>query len=353
VFYLSGQKLLVGDNPYLKYGQDIVRNPPTALLFFVPLALFTVQFSQSLWFTFSFIAFLVGSYYLFKIISLGSNNKINFVSLKFWELYLTLVFLFFPFRYNLGSGQINNFLFLTLILSFYYFVKKQSFKTGVFLALGIILKITPLFFFYVLVIQRKFRILIYLITSLALLLILPVLFFGIKIYNQFFSIGGSFVEFSNATYYNQSFTGFLSRTFHSTQLTFWVTILTLFLSLLLIFKINSSSKKDFFSLTLIWNISILSMLIFAPFAWQYHFVIAIFPLTMTSYLACRFKSSYLFYLLIFISYLGMGWNFKSPESLITLGVLGSVLLSHTFWGSFLLLVLNYFLVFKMKPGEIN
>lgn len=94
------------------------------------------------------------------------------------------------------------------------------------------------------------------------------------------------------------------------------------------------------------------MLIFAPFAWQYHFVIAIFPLTTTFYLLYRAKASLVLFFLIFLSYLLIGWNIKNPTGFIDLGLLGSIIMSHVLWGSILLLFLNYQLIKKLDRKKL-
>lgn len=115
VFYLSGQQVINKQNPYLQLGKDIVRNPPPALLLFSLFPLFPVLVSQTLWFIASMVLFILGSFILFKILGILDKDKLfNVNNWKLWVFYLSLVFLFFPFRYNLGSGQVNNLLFLLL-----------------------------------------------------------------------------------------------------------------------------------------------------------------------------------------------------------------------------------------------
>jgi len=101
VFYLSGQQAVVKQNPYLMLGKDIVRNPPPALLLFMLLPILPIQLSQIIWFILSLIIFFIGSYFLFKIlVELDRDKFLIPLNWKLWLPYLSLAFIFFPFRYN-------------------------------------------------------------------------------------------------------------------------------------------------------------------------------------------------------------------------------------------------------------
>ncbi len=96
VFYLSGKQALNGQNPYLEIGKDIVRNPPPVIPVFMLLALFPILISQTIWFIVSLLGFLIGSYFLFKVLEGEGKSKISLTNnWKIWLLYLSLVFSFF------------------------------------------------------------------------------------------------------------------------------------------------------------------------------------------------------------------------------------------------------------------
>ncbi len=173
---------------------------------------------------------------------------------------------------------------------------------------------------------------------LSILLTLPLI--GVKTYQNYLAIPNSFFDFSLSVYTNQSITGFLARVSNNYDLNKLVYFVSFLIVLIILFKLAKKNIKGTHTLVL-WNIAILSMLIIAPFAWQYHFVIAIFPLTTTLYLLYKTKASSVLFFLIFLSYLLIGWNIKNPTSFIAFGLLGSVILSHVLWGSILLLFLNY------------
>lgn len=212
VFYLSGKQALNGQNPYLEVGKDIVRNPPPVIPAFMLLGLFPILISQIVWFNLSFLIFLIGSYFLFKILENEDKFKISLANnWKIWLLYLSLVLRFFPFRYNLGSGQVNNFLFLFLVLSFYFVKQSKYFFSGLSLALGIFLKITPILLLYPLVIMKENKLLKWVVFNLVIIILLTLPLIGFKTYQNYLAILNSFFNFGLSVYINQSIIGFLAR----------------------------------------------------------------------------------------------------------------------------------------------
>lgn len=347
LFYLSGQQAIEKSNPYIMLDRLIVRNPPPALLLFMLFPLFPILQSQVMWFVISLLLFLIGSYFLFK--TLAESNKDSFfnpLNWKLWLCYLSLVFAFFPFRYNLGSGQVNNLLFLLIVVTFYLIRRNRAVWSAFILALSIALKITPIFLLYTLFLQKKVENILWTILSLILIGIVTAMLIGSKVYNNYLAVPGSFWDFGVTTYYNQSFAGLLSRAFNNPELTKWVVLLTITTMSALLFIFYKTNKGSFSVNSVLLNLSIIYMLIFAPFAWQHHFVIIIFPLVVTAYLGYKMKLSYKFFLLLALSYLLIGWNIKNPTIFMG-GIIGAIILSHVFFGSLLLLIINYYLASKV------
>lgn len=188
--------------------------------------------------------------------------------------------------------------------------------------------------------------LLWCISSVIAFVLITSLLLGSEIYKKYLVIPNSFLDFNNSVYYNQSMAGFLARAFENPELTKGVVLLTLILGLLyfihLILK-TKFSKSTFRADLIFWNISILYMLIFVPFAWQYHFTIAIFPLVTTVYLGLKHRFSFKFFIMLAVSYLLMGLNIKLPQNFIGLNLFGAVVLSHVFIGATLLLFINFYL----------
>lgn len=349
VNYLSGKQILAGQNPYEKMGKDIVRITPPTIVLFKWLALFPILSAQTIFFVSSLIAFLVGSYFLFKLLDLQNTDGPSLVgNWKIWLTYLCLVFSFFPFRYNLGSGQVNNFLFLLLSLACYFLNRNRYFLSGLMLALSIVLKITPVLILYLMMIKKQTRLIRQTILNLVLIVVVTLPLINFQTYQNYLKVPGSFFDFGLSVYTNQSLTGFLARISHNIEINQSLYLIGVTLALVVLFRLGRKKLGHFIYSLALWNITILFMLIFAPFAWQYHFVAAIFPLVTTCYLLYKMRSAKIFFFLILLSYVLLGWNIKNPTSFYSSGFLGSIILSHVLWGSLLLLFLNLQVIKRLR-----
>lgn len=342
VFYLAGQQLVTNQNPYLKIKNDVPRQPPPAIFLFAVLPTFTLLQSQVIWFLLSLISFLIGSYFLFRFLEIIDQTNTAFSrNIKVWLVYLSLSLTFFPFRFTLSSGQVGNLLFLTLCLMLYFLALKKNFLTGLFFCLSIFLKISPLFLAYELLLHRKIKLLLLTLVCLAVSSVITIAVFGFQIYSNYLNVPSSFFDFSLATYYNQSLVGFLARISSNQTLNQLVYFFSLTIGLIWLFFIHQKNRNNETTELLLLNINFVYMLIFAPFAWQHHFVVMIIPLVLATYFAYKLKTGFWFFLLLYLAYLMIGWNIKSPETFKGLGVLTPFILSHYLWGCLLLICLNY------------
>lgn len=317
----------------LIFGKDIVRNPPPAMLLFKTFAVFPILKIQTYWFIISIAFFLIGSYFLFKIF--------NFNNLRNWLLFISLVFIFFPFRYNLGSGQVNNLLFLLICLTFFFSYIKRNYLSSLFLSFAILLKITPLFFLVTLLLEKRTKIFLLTFFNLIALNLITAFILGPEIYQKYLNAPGSFFDFANPVYYNQTLSAFLFRISGNSDFAKFLDLILLSAGIILItFLKRKPFKDELLNRLNLWNISIIYMLIFAPFAWQYHYVIIIFPLLTTFYIGIKRSFNVNFFFFLFLSYLLLGWNIKNPDVYLNYGIPGQIILSHTFFGALILLCLN-------------
>lgn len=339
-FYTAGKLVGQGENPYITWKGGLIRNPPPTMLFYALLPLLPIHISQLVFYTISFGAFFLGSYIIFKSLNLK-------ISLKLWLTYLTLILLFFPFRYTLGSGQLNNLLFLCFALAFYLLERKKSLWSSVPLSIAIILKVIPIFFLFIFFLQKRFKLLLMTIVDIVILELVTFLVFGLELFENYFQVSKSYFDYGASSYYNQSLAGFLTRTWNSPQLTKWILLLTLVIALLILTHwMLNLKKRNFIINSAIWNIGILYILIFSPFSWQHYFNLTIFPLVLTFYHGYYLKLNYKFLGLVSLSYLLIGLNIKNPRLYEGMGMLSSMTLSHVLFGTLLLLVLNIYLLRK-------
>lgn len=339
-FYNTGQRALLGVNPYIKEGEGLLRNPPPSLFIYSLLPLFPIQLSQSIFWIFSFFSFLTGSFFLFKLINQSYN-------LKIWLIYLISILIFFPFRYTLGSGHINNLLFMLLVLFFYFLKERRVILSGISLALSISLSITPAFLLFIILLQKRYKAILWTILALIIIVTITYLKFGAAIFRDYQIVSRTYFDFGISAYYNQSLAAFIARLSQNPELTKFFVFIAISLAVVIFLFFQRYSKDYLPQNLIIWSIGILYILIFVPFAWQYHFVITIFSLVTTTYLVIRNKLPFLFFFFLIVSYLMIGWNIKNPQAFEKVNILGSIILSHVVLGTILLLILNYYLLKKL------
>ena len=295
--YLDAVKVLFsGGNPYthLINSPGPHNYPPTAFLFLIFLQ------NKLLFDILSFLSFFISLYLL--------TNKKFFVSCL---LFLVSYAIFFPFKFNYGMGQINNFILLFCVLAYYY--------SPVFLAYAIGIKVIPAIYLLYFFIKRDFKKIFATLVFLFFFFLLSFLiiswdFQKIYFFDVFFR---GFGNVGKEVYYNQSLAGLLARS----SLSFFIypfSLLILFMTWLKGRKINS--PRLFSAVTCL-------LLILSPIAWQHHFVFAIIPLILLFPLNK---------LLVIVAYFLIASNIKNPR--IIPGEF-SFILSHQFWGIFILWIL--------------
>lgn len=354
-FYRGGHLTIKGDNPYLQCEDGQIRNPPSIFLVFSLLAIFPSNISQILFFIFSLMLFWTPSV---LIINFAHHNLVDTsVNPKKWLLlitYLSLVTVFFPFRHSLSSGHINTVIFSLLALSYYLLYIRKSVLSAIPLSLAITFSITPIFLLVMLFLQKNYRILLNVIISLVLIFLVTASIFGIELFKNYLAIPSSYFDFGVASYYNQSFPGLLAKITNEQQIRKVIYFPVLLLALILFISIAIKVHKDkIIDNTLLWNISILYILIFAPFTWQYHYIIAIFPLITSVWIIYTQKLNKKYLLAVGLAYLLMGLNIKNPTTFLELKVVGVIITSHSLWGAILLLILNFQLLKQVrKPPNL-
>lgn len=357
MFYLSGKAVWHGNNPYLVWGLNgsFMRNPPPTLLLLSFLSFFPPQLSQFFFFISSLLSVYLGVILLLKF--LCGLDKTKKITLYFWQIsfiFLFLITIFFPFRYTLGSGHINGYLFLIFSAALYYFFRKKDFLVGILVSIGASLIITPAFLGLIFLIRKRFMAIWGFIFGLIILNSLTLGLFGLKVYSQYLKTTGSYFDFTVNNYYNQSLVASLSRLSLSLQTTPFLLLIIVSCIFFLIFiwqkKVSQSKWIDL----ILWNLAILFTIIFVTSSWQYYFIIALIPLMTSLFIIYSSKAPVKLYLLILLSYILMGINIKTPEVFLNKGVLGMVILSHVCLGALLLFIVNIYLLFEnIKTSQIR
>lgn len=347
-FYRTGQRTLSHQNPYLEIDLQPLRYPPTALLIFSFFTIFPLIESQFIFFFTSLIIFIIGSAILFK--SITKLDKRFFQSLAYPEafsIYFIFVLLFFPFRYLLSSLHIHSLIFLLFSLMIYFLITKKDYFAGLSLALAGSITVNPLFMLIIFFVQKKFKVLFYTFINLFLIALITMFILGQDIYLKFLPSTADTLDFGITAYYNQSITSFLSKIIHDQNIVKIIIIVIIIINLGIFTFLARRFRSKFQDLDLIsWNIGIILLLIFAPFSWQYHYILTLIPFVFLFYFWKKYSFSKFFLSLMLLSYFLIGLNIKSPNLKLPLG-LDLILLSHVFWGGFILLFLSFFTLKKL------
>ncbi len=343
VHYYGYRMVLENLNPYINKGEMFVPHvyPPFALLFFYPFSFLNFFLAQKIWFFLSLTFFLLSIYIIFKI------NKENLFSTMGF-LIMGLIFLYFPSRFTLGMGQINNLILFITVLGIYYLNKKDDFKSGIFFGLAISIKFFPLLFLIYFILLKRYKLLITTILSFFIFLVLGFIFIGYDLNIYFYnSILPSLLNSWKTEYYNQSISAFVGRLLIEPSLKEVVKIIASFFFIALSFKaiylIHKKEIKNKINLSL--SILIILSLAINNFTWQHHFVLLTFPfLTIIFYLLNNKLFFYKYYLLIGLAYLLTTLNIKNPDGIPV------ILQSHPLYGLIILWWVNYsFLAGKKQP----
>jgi len=343
VLWNAAKDLQASRNPYLNSELYTgVGYPPNTLLFYLPLTLLPYHTSQVIFLFLSLLA-LVGSVYLSLLLTFKKFNKLFFLFGS------SLVLISFPWKFTLGMGQNNSISLLLILFSLYFYLSKRDNTSGFFLGLSIALKTIFGFFLLFFLTQRKWKLISIALIVIAFSIVLSIRLSGSETNLYTYYIREVIPPLLNyegrEIYYNQGILGFISRLYPDLNLR---KILNGVVSLMLLILITliSQIKKD--KVLLVFSFFVISLLLIDSLSWQHHFVWLVFPFTELIYETWKRRKYYLLYL-IFVAYLLISWNFKSPGSYFDFPKI--IILSNTFYGSLILLFINIYLL--LVPKRIN
>ncbi|OGM08772.1 hypothetical protein A2Z67_01845 [Candidatus Woesebacteria bacterium RBG_13_36_22] len=336
-YYYSTKNLTEGRNPYFDLGNrfGFFLYPPPVLFLFLPLTLISYSVAGKIFTAISIFCFLLSIYLLLKIINIKPFSNLGmFLSI--------LAFNFFPAKFTLGMGQINNIVLLGVILFIYFSLNKEWIYSGIFLALASLLKVWPVILLTVPLINSRWKILSSFAAVLAFVFMITYPILGKDVYYYFFLVTlPSLFTNTAGTYYNQSLSGFLLRqinnpaTFKAIRDILDLMILSATLYLTMKF---SQIKNNIMLL----NVSVLITLslILTSTSWQHHFVWLLVPLFLTFSYIRKNKMNLKYYFALGVSYVLVALNLKNPSSIPVL------FQSHVFFGAFLLYIFDIRLLMK-------
>lgn len=343
--YYRGTKALLSNTNYYMFQGKVMGDylyPPPSVLFFLPFTK-TALYSSGIIFTaLSITGFALSLYYLYTVLKIKLFSK-SCILLTILSLF------FFPAKFTLGMGQVNNFVLLAMVLFTYFYIKNKSFFAGLFVSLAILMKVFPVIFLLLIVVKKRWKMLVFVFLVSTVLCMLSYIILGHEIFFSFFSnVLPSLMRSTPGDYYNQSLAGFLSRITNIEIISMVIRPLVgSVLSGLSFYLIWINRKgKDWSTLFSIGNL-ILLYLIINGVAWQHHFVFALIPLIVTFTYIKKHALSLANILLLSVSYLLMSINLEYPNNFPIL------IRSHVLYGALILYFLDAYFLFHLNQNTAS
>lgn len=285
-FYSSSQILAKGGNPYQvlsTISSPIAAlvpanlNPPIILWLFSPLVKFNYYVAASIWSVFSLVLGLIGARIAFHYAFSQDFIKKNGFYLYFFFL------LSFPMLMNTGLAQFGTILLFFMMSGYHLYVKKKDYFAGVVWGAIIAIKFFPALIIIYVLVQRRYKVCVAILSASLLLSLLPLIIYGTVIYTQYFSMMSVIRWYGKS--WNGSILGMIYRILVSGNAQDWLAIKQIYSGLFFIFllfyvrKMIKTEKLNVphqsFCLTLVM------MLVLSPFGWLYYFPLLILPFSLT------------------------------------------------------------------------
>ncbi|HYK08360.1 MAG TPA: glycosyltransferase family 87 protein [Candidatus Eisenbacteria bacterium] len=330
IFYYSAKDLLLGISPYLDKSLFTIFNYPLASsALFIPFTIFPYRIAQTLFIFSNVISVFFLVYFALTLIK-------KHVSISFFLVIVSLLFLSFPTKFTMGMGQTNVIAYLLLLAGFLMLQKKKSVWTIIFLTISIFLKPVLGLSLVLLLFEKEWKLFLITLGSILFFVIAVPFIFHQPLANALFVqnvLGQSMT--GREVYYNQGLLGFISRLIQDLQLRY---VFNLFLTLLLIFLTFWRMRTTTITTQLSFILTVL--VIIDPLSWQHHFVFLFFPFLATFFAIQKQKrKKALLYSLLALSYILVSVNIKNPLQIQDFPI--SLILSHQFYGVMLLYILEF------------
>ncbi len=190
---------------------------------------------------------------------------------------------FYPLYQNVDVGQINLLILLTLCASLFFWRREQFFWAGVMIALGAMLKVSPVLLLGLFVLQRQWRAVWGFTLATLVMLALFVAVVGLETVTSFVTVSlGSNIPQLIGWINNASLAAFFFRVTHGIGLAFlerplWYASIALILGALLVisYKKRAAASLEF---ALLYSAWVVASILVAPITWEHHLVVLLLPL---------------------------------------------------------------------------
>lgn len=330
VYYSATKNFLNNTSIYKQNVFTLFTYPPISTFIFILFIIFPYFLAQNIFLSFSFFALLSISIFIPIIL----NNKFSFI---FSAFILAFSYLSFPTKFTLGMGQVNLIAYALLIVSLLFYSRQKNLWAALFFVLSCIAK--PILGFLILffILKKQWKIIAYTFFIFSFLFLISIVIDKHALQDYLYYIQKVIPEASNyngrGVYYNQGFMGFVFRTLPINSLQTIISFLGIAAVFVLgLITIIKTKKNDLYQLSVL-----LTMLpILDTLSWQHHFVVLILPFTYV-FMVLYKQKNYWRLGLVFIAYILVSINIKTPGDYTNFPF--NILLSHTFYGTLLLLII--------------
>ncbi len=244
-------------------------HPPTSVLLAIPFASTDYVLATKLWGWLSLIALGL------SLAILLSEMKCS-LSIERWMLVLIGFAAWPPLWLHIGYGQFGLVLLLLITLAWQASRSGQDAYAGCVIGLAAAIKIFPAFLLLYFILRRRWRAVIFGISSFIVVNAVTLVIVGVRTYKDYLAIGLPHLSLFIAHDRNSSLTGFFSRLF-SPPLSSWMILISSVVILAVIVRTATRRETDFdreFGLTVTGTLLLCSL------TWEHSFVILLLPLAV-------------------------------------------------------------------------
>ncbi len=338
VYYEAAWMIIRGLNPYrgILISAFPFNYPPPAFLFLFPLGLLAYREASIIWNLLSVISLVIAIFLIFRV-AFPTGKKLFFL------IFLFLFTLpFFPVKFNIGMGQINNFILLFSVLSLFLYQRNHKLLSAFFLAFATGIKLAPVIFVFYFLINKDYRQVLRFLICLLVVFALPIVLVPLSFQTDYFLkvLPLSFNLNAKDWYYNQSVWGLAARSFSRPPVIY---IFSYFFTAVFL-EVTYWRGRKIPGLRALGAVACLYLLIH-PIALQHYFGFTIIPFIILTADFLK-KGTIPEWFFLFIAYFLTAVNIKNFASV---PAEYKIILSHDFFGVLLLWLL---LLFKEKAVKI-
>ena len=342
VYYQAGWSIVHAKSLYVGFHAFTAYNyPPITSLIFIPFSFLPYTLAQGIFVLISAISLVFSALLCLKIL----KQNISFSSVL---LIVSLSFLSFPTKFTLGMGQSNLLACFFLLSSLLFYTKKKMLLVSMFFVIACFLKPILILFVFFFLLEKQWKILFSVFLLFLFCLLLQIAFvpksFPDSVYYVTTVLPKLMDWHGRSVYYNQGIVGFVFRTFGENQLNLFLSDI-MSVAILLISLIKAATKHALGKAALL----LATIPLIDSLSWQHHFVFLLFPFCYMFFTVYQFRNWKALALLI-VSYLLVSINIKTPGVLQMFPV--NFLLSHTFYGAFLLWIVLQYNVYEI-PNKVE